>query len=149
MPALIPSTPIRAISPLLISGPCCDDFAFSLQEVGPDTGWGSMGWPTFSLREGSTTLYVFDCMATSGMVVATDNQRGKFVASPARSDESPINAAMADLRAVVRAIGEERPLGLSPGLDDLLARASQVEGPPPNIEEWARQLAADICGLTD
>ena len=69
------------------------------------------------------------------------------------SEPTPIidatSAAMADLRAVVGAIQEARALPVTPGLDELLARAVQLRGRPNNIEEWARQLATDVGKLTD
>jgi hypothetical protein len=61
----------------------------------------------------------------------------------------PASDAIAGLRSVVDAIKDERPLLLSPDLDDLLTRAVQARGTPADIEQWARRLAADVSDLAD
>jgi len=63
--------------------------------------------------------------------------------------ESEIDAGLSDLRRIVSAIRQARPLTSAPDFDALLMRAAQAHGTPENIEEWARQLAEDISDLTD
>jgi len=63
--------------------------------------------------------------------------------------EPPSHAGLSELRAVVRAIRETRPLASTPEFDDLLGRAARAHGTPDDIEEWARRLAEDVSGLAD
>jgi hypothetical protein len=63
--------------------------------------------------------------------------------------ESAIQAGLSELRAIVSAIRQARPLTSTPQLDELVARAAQAHGAPENIEEWARRLAEDDSELGD
>lgn len=63
--------------------------------------------------------------------------------------ESAIHAALSELRLIVSAIRQARPLASTPEFEVLLTRAAQAHGTPENIEEWARRIAEDISDLTD
>jgi hypothetical protein len=63
--------------------------------------------------------------------------------------ESAIHAGLSELRGIVSAIRQARPLASTPQLDELLTRAAQAHGTPENIEEWARRLAEDVSELSD
>ena len=63
--------------------------------------------------------------------------------------ESAIGAGLSELRRIVSAIRQARPLASTLEFDALLVRAAQAHGTPGNIEEWARRLAEDISALTD
>jgi len=55
-----------------------------------------------------------------------------------------------DLRSIVAAIRESRPLPLPTAeMDQLLTQAINARGTPENIREWADRLAADVGDLTD
>lgn len=54
-----------------------------------------------------------------------------------------------DVREVVRAIEEARPLPTSQGLDALIRRAAALHGTPEDIESWARKLANETSKLND
>ena len=61
-----------------------------------------------------------------------------------------VHEALAGLRNIVGTIKEGRPLSSrTADFDNLLERASALQGKPENIEEWARQLAEDVGDLTD
>jgi len=69
--------------------------------------------------------------------------------TPATGIESAFHAGLSELRGIVSAIRQGRPLASTPEFDVLLTRAARAHGTPENIEEWARQLAEDISDLVD
>jgi hypothetical protein len=59
-------------------------------------------------------------------------------------------SAIDELRSVIKAIGESRPLPEPTAeMDQLLTRALQERGVRRDIREWANRLSADIRDLTD
>jgi hypothetical protein len=82
------------------------------------------------------------------VVVATGTPVGP-VADATIPGEVLIDIAMVELRAVVSAIQGAGQLPLRADLDDLLTRAAGLRGTPANVEEWARQIAADVSDLKD
>ena len=148
MTTVVPSVAIRGISPINYWASCNSGTPLHFDwEAGKDTGWRIAGLWEFRIPEFEIPC-AFNRVAASGTVVPTGRSSGSFMNanSPA---EDEIGNAMAELRAVVGAIREARPLPLAPDLDELLTRAAQSKGSPANIEEWAQQIAADISGLTD
>ena len=146
MPILVPHAVIRPTSPMISFGPSFPNFHIDW-EAGTEMEWRAGDVSAFTLPE-SENLFTFNCATTSGAIVATGRQFGP-VAGDAPHPEGQISSAISDLRAVVGAIRDARLLPLAADLDDLLTRAVQSQGPPANIGEWARRLAADIGDLTD
>ncbi len=65
--------------------------------------------------------------------------------APGTSEE-----AIKRLHTIVETIRSAHPLApTSLEIDDLLARAIQLQGLPANIDSWANQLAGDVGDLTD
>jgi len=65
-------------------------------------------------------------------------------------ETAPRQQTIADVRDVVAAILESRPLPPPTAqLDQLLTQAVNARGTPGNIREWAERLAADVGDLTD
>ena len=54
-----------------------------------------------------------------------------------------------ELKKVVVAIKERRPLETSDEMYDLLEDACDHQGTPEDIETWAQRLADDVGSLTD
>ena len=59
------------------------------------------------------------------------------------------SAALSDLNEIVTAIRERTPMHLSSDVEDLIDRATEVHGPPEDINEWARRLVEDIRDRAD
>lgn len=119
----------------LVFPPC------SKWESEAEVEWWAIDAPLFS----SPPSWNVNCVVTSNTFVATATCAVKI-------DEPNVvatGAAMAQLRAVVSAIREARPLPTPPELDNLLTRAVASRGIPDNIEEWAHQLAEDVGDLND
>jgi hypothetical protein len=89
-------------------------------------------------------------VVASGIVVATaEVVANQSEAALSELNEVAVEAALAEVRTVVGAIRECRPLKISHDLGDLMTRAVQAQGAPDDIEKWARLLAGDVGNLTD
>jgi hypothetical protein len=107
--------------------------------------WWNADFVFFCIPELEPGLQVLNCVAETRTLVATASTW------TLRDDPNAvaIDAAMADLRAVVSAIREARPLPAHPELDELLTQAAASHGTPGDVAAWAHQLADDIAGLAD
>lgn len=128
----------------VIYGRVCEDFV-----TATFPGWdqdGVLQWKDMYVVCVPQLLpqYGLHCIGASGSfacATSTDHT--------ANQDRDVINAAMANLRAVVGSIQAAEPLPTTVALEELLRRAVQSQGTPGNIEEWSRQLAQDVGTLTD
>jgi hypothetical protein len=65
------------------------------------------------------------------------------------SEQADLEIAMEELRSVVRGITAGCALPPLADMDELISRAVHLRGRPPNVEKWARQLAADVGEMID
>lgn len=122
--------------PAITYGPFSDDFSFLLcfpeQETEATNLWWTIDAEPFCIPQFASQ---YALVATCGAHCAVAD---------------PVARSVADLRTVVAAIRESRPpLKITPNLDNLLTRAIQSQGPPSNIDEWARRIADEVGDLTD
>ncbi len=143
MAAIAPISINRYLSsPPIVYQVSSDNFDLPLDLVWEDNeeGWGvTVDIPAFYVAQFEPQY----CVPASGTFLSTGNLREP------QKELLQLRSAMVELRAVVKVIEEGRPLPPVPELDDLLSRAVQLGGRPSNIEEWARQLAADVGELVD
>jgi hypothetical protein len=149
--AIMPHVAIRPISPSINYGPCFRDFTFLFhfdRDAPMDPEWRTIDVSAFPIPEGGSPYTFSWVVPRGGVVVATGTPVGP-VADATIPGEVLIDIAMVELRAVVSAIQGAGQLPLSADLDDLLTRAAGLRGTPANVEEWARQIAADVSDLKD
>jgi hypothetical protein len=106
--------------------------------------WGRDDFVFFYIPQ-LVSQFQLNCVAESRTLVVTASV-GALRDDP---NAEATNSAMAELRAVVGAIREARPLPTQPELDELLMQAAASQGTPGDLVAWAHQLAEDIAGLTD
>ena len=136
---------IRPLPPsLCVYEPSGERFQFSNLETESANQWLTLG-EAFPVPQAD----IHYCVILSGTSVTTTCATMMPFSTGIDARAAAINTAMEDLRAVVSAIRDARPVSTLKGLDDLLTRAAKSQGSPRNVEEWARRLAADIGELAD